>query len=296
MRKKDISLILSLVIALSSATVYAEVSAPTTGTNPPVSPIRKEINDAQRDVRMKAMQDKKDIMQNGKDAREDIKADSKAKMEALKASGAKPGEMKADMKDVRMDRKEDLMKNAKDTKEALMENREKKIEALKENQEKFKTEMEARKKQMADKILKDKKTSTDKKVKLAEDAKARVKEELKKIFNRLDARVNNLVSVDGKLATRLNEVTQTGTDTTSIASQLKIAQDALTKAKTDVAAAKALAETEVGSTTTKGTFTGLVKTAEQSVQGAVAEYKKTVEMLRPNRDDNRPAQATTTQQ
>jgi hypothetical protein len=286
--KKNILLMLALSMAFVGMSVFAEDSVNATAegsvTVDPatMSALRQRLIETQRAAQEKAMQNRKGIIENTREIQAGVREDAKGAIkDILEKNPGKPGEARMEVKGVRVEAKGELQANREKKRDDLTANRTAKVEALKENHDQFKTDMEARRKALAAKIEQEKTQRQEKKTKLQEEAKARVKEQLKAIFTRLSHRIEELTAFDAKVATRLNTLVQAGTDTTAATAQYKIAQTALAKAKTDVEATKAIADTEVSTDTSKETFHSIVKTAEDSIHSANEEYRKTVQLIKP---------------
>lgn len=267
MNKKDISLVLALFLAFSAVSVYAEEGVTTSVT----SETRVQSDDDQQ----------------GKPPVKRPLIGEKIKLEV--------SEIKKEM----MDERAGATTTRAEFKAGVLA----RVEMYKENKDKVKLDLDARMKALATKIAQDKLKIKEARIKLQDASKNRIKGLLKKIYDKLTLRVNVLVEVDGKITDRINELTQTGTSTVAVSAQLLIAQTALAKARTDVTATKTITISETDSETTKDTLRDLVKIAEDSVNDATKEYRKTIELLRPNgnvmkseKKENATGSTTSTQQ
>ena len=302
MNKKFFGVAMAFALAFSGTLAFAEDTAIAAGetsmtmdagatadrimprAKPPLAPIRKVLINAQKDVRVQAAETRKGIIQDAEATRATIRQDAQAAVKNLREQNTgKPLDIRMDVKNIRMEAQASSTADRMKAQAALKANMTVRVEALKENREQFKTDMEARKEAMSAKIEQQKKQMQEKRTKLQEAAKARVQEQLKTIFARFDARVASITQIDTKIATELNTRATAGADTTAATAQYKIAQTALEKAKADIEAAKSLAATEVSADTSKETLRTLVKTAEESLQAATVEYRKTIELLRPKK-------------
>lgn len=160
----------------------------------------------------------------------------------------------------------------------------KRIEGLKENKAKMNLTIDARKKEIGLRLKAQLSTSTASSTKkLDVNAKARVRQHIENIYKRLSHHLDMAVEVDGKIAARLTLMSENGIDTNAAETQFKKAQEALEKAKADVAATKSLASDQTATTTasvSKDALKNLVKTAEESIKAAVKEYRATIEIMR----------------
>jgi|GEM_PF-6621621 len=166
------------------------------------------------------------------------------------------------------------------TKDAIMADRKARVEALKENQAKFKTAMEARRKELSAKLKENKEARS---VKLEIAAKQRINVQLGNIFNRLNQHLEKTIAIDARIAERLNAMDEEGKNVEAAAEQYVKAQAALGKARTDIAAAKALTSEQTATTSpavSKEALRTLVKTADESLKAALVEYRKVVELLK----------------
>lgn len=210
-----------------------------------VPPIRKEFRDDRRDIVREAREDRKDLIED------------------RKALGTTTRERREDFRD------------------GLREIREEKIEALKENREEMKSALEDRKKELMEKREGRK---DERKTKLAEKSKEIVKKALERIFNHLNTRIEKLVSVDTKIAAKLSDLQATGVNTSTSVTLYTAAQLNLTKAKTDVEAAKVVALEQTATSTSKEVIRSLVKTAEDSIKTAGESYRavlKDIKVISP---------------
>ncbi len=282
MKKKSLSVLLLVGLLSLPAFSRAEDSATAVSADVNVgtkAPIREELMKNQQTVRQTATDARKGIMEKAKETRAGIIENAKSAIKDVRtANPGKPGENGLQIKEIRTEAKMDLKTNRDSTTEALQANRMKKVEALKVNQATFKTELDARKKELEQKMAEKK---DERKTKLAEQAKARVKAQLETIFARLNARLTAIEQVDAKIAIRINALVTAGKDTTAVSAQFAIAQSALAKAKTDIEATKNISTDQTDLATSKDTFRALVKTAEDSIQNALAEYRKTINLLMP---------------
>lgn len=295
MIKKEIGLLFALVFSVVSIGVQAEdVTTTNTAVVPatnavsglentkrPVPALRQDLLEAQKNARAKALEQREGVLQTAKETRSGIKEDTKATIKDIRTNNpGQPGEVRTQVKELRDQALEQMKENRTNAKEELQTIRATKVEALKENREKFQTDLEVRKKEIQAQVAEQKKVTQEKRVKLQEEAKAKVQDRLKTIFTRFENTLQEIAKTDAKIVTRINTLTQNGGDTGAVSVQLKTAQGALEKAKSDVAAAKAVATSETNTTTNQETLKSLVKTAEDSIKLAGGEYRKTINLLR----------------
>ena len=160
--------------------------------------------------------------------------------------------------------------------EELKANREKRIEAQEENRAKVQAGAEARKKEILAK-LKERKDEIKKKL----DAKAqeRVKKTLENVFKMLSNQIDRLTKVDVRISDKIKVLESSNVDVTAMSAQYLVAQTALEKAKVDVNAANSISIDQTSTTTSKEALRALVKTAEDSIKTAGAEYRKVIDLL-----------------
>ncbi len=151
-----------------------------------------------------------------------------------------------------------------------------------EQREKMRANAEARKEEIKAKIAERK---GEIKMKLEAKAKERVKMTLATIFKRLNAQLDKLVKLDVRVGEKITALKTGGMDTTAMSSQYVIAQTALAKAKVDVEATSSISTDQANTETSKETLRSLVKTAEDSIKAAGAEYRKVIELM-PNASVN----------
>ncbi len=302
MNKYVVSMMLAgLVLSPVASIAHAQDAGATQPTATPTSaPVNKPLPprpgagliQQRKDINTNARDTRKGILQEGKMERDDIRASTTEKIRMIRESGTSSPERRKEVMDARKEGREDMMDSRKDQREDMMKNREGRVEALRENNEAFKKLMETRKEELAKKFAPKK---GEKKVKLKDDKKEKVRIALENIFKHLTAQLNNLVSLDKRIADKINARKTAGTDVTAASAQYTVAQTALEKAKTDVAAAQALSiDQSVASTTSKTALHGLVKVAEDSLKAAGGEYRKIIPLLGTSTPMVPPANGTTT--
>ncbi len=212
--------------------------------------MQQEGNRPMREMRMEARDDVRDIRQDAREDRREIRREGVGMMVGATSSDAR---MKA-----RAEMKVKVKENAAERKEAV-ENR----------RSELKKEVEKKKVERKDEKAK----------RLDEKAQKRVGEKLVQIYKKLTERVDRLSKTDIELQTRIDRRTAAGINTSTAQGLLATARIALAKAKVDVDATKAIAITEVMSTTTKETFKTLVTTAEASVKSTAESYRKVIDAV-----------------
>jgi hypothetical protein len=245
-----------------------------------------------KDINMKARDTRKGIVEEGKTERKEIRESTTEKIRTLRESASSSPERRKEIMDARKEGREDIMDSRKEQREDMMKNREGRVEALRENNEAFKKLMETRKEELAKKFAPKK---GEKKVKLKDENKEKIRIALENIFKHLTAQLTNLVAFDKRVAEKINARKTAGVDVTAAAAQYTVAQTALEKAKTDVAAAQALSiDQAVASSTSKTALRGLVKVAEDSLKAAGGEYRKIIPLLGTSTPMIPPVNGTTT--
>lgn len=244
-------IITTLLVAVTLPAVTLAEDDSATGTRK-FAPIRREFNDSRKDIMEDARRDQEDIL------------------EARRTLGTTTREQRME------------------TRDALRENHSEKIEALRENREEMKAAIEERRKEMQEnrKVNKE-----ERRIRLAEKAKTQVQEVIARIFKNLNDRIEKLSNIDARIATKLSELQASGTDLSSTTPLFVIAQSDLSKAKTDIAAAKAAADEQVATTTSKEAIRSFVKIAEESIKTAGEAYRKVLKSLKST---NASSTATTT--
>jgi len=126
----------------------------------------------------------------------------------------------------------------------------------------------------------------EKKVRLESKAQEKVKVILEKIYNKLNEQLGKLSRVDVKLSLKINAFEKEGRDVSLAKAQYTIAKTALEKARVEILAERMIAVNQVTLQTSKGTIRELVKTAEESIRTAGAEYRKILPLLAKVEGDN----------
>jgi hypothetical protein len=230
-----------------------------------------------QDINMKARDARKDIIEDGKMERKDMRASTTDKVRMIRESASSSPERRKEIRDVRIDGREDLMESHDQQREEMLKNQQNRVQALRQNNEELKKLLDARKEELVKKFAPKK---GEKQVKLKDDKKEKVRIAIENIFKHLTAQLNNLVAFDKRVADKINARKAAGADMTTATAQYAVAQKALEKAKTDVVAAQAFSlDQTVASSTSKTALHGLVKTAEDSIKAAGAEYRKILPMF-----------------
>lgn len=149
-------------------------------------------------------------------------------------------------------------------------------EILRKNLETRKTEIE--------KKIND--NRVEKKVRLELKAQERVRIILEKIYNKLNDQLGKLSQVDVKLLLKINAFEKEGRDVSLVKAQYTIAKTALDKAKSEILTATMISADQITKETSKETIRELVKTAEESIRTAGAEYRKILPLLAKVEGDN----------
>jgi hypothetical protein len=175
--------------------------------------------------------------------------------------------------------RKEINKNAKQEIKAINKTR---IEALKETTDKLQKAAKARQEELRAKLAS---STASKKIKLAEQNKARAQQAILKQFNQFTNRIENLVKADVKIAEKLNSLSTStlAYDLNAFASTTalyKLAQADLSKAKTDIAAAKEVALKETTASTSPQRIKVLVTTAQDSVKKAAKSYDAVSQSLK----------------
>ena len=124
------------------------------------------------------------------------------------------------------------------------------------------------------------------KKKLETKSQEKVKTTLAKIYTNLDAKIERLTDVDTKILAKIDDSTTKGVDMTASKAQYTIAKKALDKAITDIAATKAVSIDQTSVQTSKEAIRALVKTAEDSIKAAGAEYRRIIPLILPGQSTN----------
>jgi hypothetical protein len=205
-----------------------------------------------RDVRRPFVENRKEINETARDNRKEI-------IDGRKAVGTttegEREEFHNSMKENRVERIEALRENRAAASSTIAERKKELIEGRKANKEERKTKLEERKREI-------------------------VTNALERIFKRLEERVAKLTSADAKIAEKLSSLNVAGKDTGSTTPLYTTAQSALSKAKTDVAAAKAASLEATNATTTKETLRSFTKVAEDSTRAAGEAYRAVLKSIR----------------
>lgn len=160
----------------------------------------------------------------------------------------------------------------------------KRVEAFRDNQAKMKLTVDARKKEINLRIKAQLATSSATSTKKLDNAaKNRVRAHIENIYKRLSQHIERIAEIDGKVAARINLISDSGIEMADVETQYEKAKASLEKAKADVTATKALATDKTATTTpsvSKVALRTLVKTAEDSIKAAIREYKATIELMK----------------
>jgi hypothetical protein len=140
----------------------------------------------------------------------------------------------------------------------------------------IKVKMDARKAEIKGKIEARK---DENKVKLEAKAKDRVKALLANVFKMLSNQIDRLSKVDKRIGEKIAALQTSGIDVTAMNTQYVIAQTALAKAKVDVEATSSISTEQADTETSKEALRSLVKTAEDSIKAAGAEYRKVIALM-----------------
>jgi hypothetical protein len=119
------------------------------------------------------------------------------------------------------------------------------------------------------------------KIKLATKAQDRVKKLLENIYGNLNGKITKLSEIDVKILAKINTAEINGTNVTAPKAQYVIAKASLDKAIVDVNATKAASIDQTSIKTSKDAIRLLVKTAEDSIKTAGAEYRKIIPLITP---------------
>jgi hypothetical protein len=172
-------------------------------------------------------------------------------------------------KDLINKRVEDI-KAIKDTTIAnLKANIEQRITALKTNIEARKAEIEKKIAAKKDEI----------KTKLAAKAQERIKKLLENIYGKLNNKIEKLSEIDAKILAKINTAEVNGVNVAAAKVQYTVAKAALDKAIVDLSATKTASIDQTSIQTSKDALRSLVKTAEDSIKAAGAEYRKIIPLI-----------------
>lgn len=152
----------------------------------------------------------------------------------------------------------------------------KETDALRKNLETRKTEIE--------KKITEKKDSVKKKLEVKSQEK--VKTTLEKIYNKFDAQMGKLSSVDAKLFAKLALFEKEGRDVSQAKAQYAIAKASLDKTRVEIIAARTVAVNQTSKETAKETMRDLVKNTETSIKATAEEYRKLLPLLAKVEGDN----------
>lgn len=152
----------------------------------------------------------------------------------------------------------------------------KETEALRKNLETRKAEIE--------KKIND--NRVEKKIRLESKAQERVQVILNKIYNKLNDQLGKLSQVDAKILLKITTFEKEGRNVSLVKAQYTIAKTALDKAKSEILTATMISADQITKETSKGTIRELVKTTEESIRTAGAEYRKILPLLAKIEGDN----------
>lgn len=147
----------------------------------------------------------------------------------------------------------------------------------------LKKDLETKKIEMQKKIG-DKKDVVKKKLEVKSQEKVRLI--LDRIYNKLNAQLNKIETVDAKISTKINDLEKEGKNVTEVEVQYNIAKQALDKAKAEILATRMIGVEEVTKETSKEILRETVKTAEDTIRGIGAEYRKVLPLLAKVEGDN----------
>lgn len=117
-------------------------------------------------------------------------------------------------------------------------------------------------------------------------AQERVRLALDKIYNKLNLQLNKLESVDAKISTKITLFEKGGKNVIAVKTQYDIAKQALDKSKAEILATRMIGAEEIMRETSKEAMREIVKTAEDTIRGIGAEYRKVLPLLAKVEGDN----------
>lgn len=243
-------------------------------STPRAQEIRKDAQADRNDIRQVATSTRRNIIQTSRETAENIREENKdARKDIIEANGRSTTTsalLRAQQFTANAERKE----NRASTTSALKENRAAAITAFKANRTELKNDIQEKRDELKKKIEARK---NEKKQRLDEKKRENVVKALENIFKRLDGNVEKVVTIDGRLTTKINELQVAGTDVSDATALITSAKEALSKAQIDIAAAQALANEQAATSTSKEILKSLINTAEESVKSAVSSYRKVAE-------------------
>ena len=270
MKKNKIVIFLALGMILSPVFVLRAEDTSTSADATTNVPVQKNI-----DIIKNSLESRKAIINKVKEESSSIRQDFKNQVQTIKDSASLTAtEKQTQLKDLINKKIEDI-KAIKDTTIAdLKANVEQRVAALKTN-------IEARKAELEKKIIAKK---DEIKKKLESKAQERIKKLLDNIYGKLNNKIEKLSEIDAKILAKINTAEVNGVNIAAAKAQYTVAKAALDKAIVDLSATKTASIDQTAIQTSKDTLRSLVKTAEDSIKAAGAEYRKIIPLITPATD------------
>jgi hypothetical protein len=255
----------------ADATVQANVSSDIKeGFKNKIQDIQNSAKQEATKIKQEAQDAQKSIIDAAKQQRDNLNNDLQTKIGEIRSSTTLTAEQKVtEIKDLQDKKIADLKAAIQVKQEDLKANVTKKIEDLKSNIDTRKAEIT--------KQIEAKKSEI--KTMLVVKAQENVKALLEKIYANLNSKIEKLTGVDVTILAKINASSANGIDVTSAKAQYTIARAALDKAIIDIAATKTISIDQTSIQTSKETLRALVKTAEDSIKAAGAEYQKIIPLI-----------------
>lgn len=115
--------------------------------------------------------------------------------------------------------------------------------------------------------------------KLSVATQEKVRTILDNIFNKMNTQIAKLLQVDIKILAKINSLDKNDVNLTGAKAQYNIAKAALDKANADTLAARTVSSNQIITGTSKETLRTLVKTSEENIKKAGAEYMKIIPII-----------------